>query len=162
MIVDNWAPFITTQLHIAGALTGLLFVGLSLNLKKILSFPALPKRALLALAVLLMVLIVCSLILIPGQPSRLVGIEVLVLGLVMLVVGTRMEIRMLRGPGLKGRSTYLANFVLLEFGLVPYVVGGALLMAGDANGLHWIAAAIIISVVKAVLEAWVLLVEINR
>lgn len=162
MIVDNWAPFITTQLHIAGALTGLLFVGLSLNLKKILSYPDLPDRALLALAVLLMVLIVCSLMLIPGQPLRLVGIEVLALGLIMLIVGTRIEIRMLRSAEPKGRITYLTNFILLELGLLPYVVGGALLMAGDANGLYWIAAAIIISVVKAVLEAWVLLVEINR
>jgi modulator of FtsH protease len=44
----------------------------------------------------------------------------------------------------------------------PYLIGGILLLLGDANGVYWIAVAILFSIVKAVLDAWVLLVEIQR
>lgn len=33
---------------------------------------------------------------------------------------------------------------------------------GDMNGLYWVAAAVVVSFVKAALDAWVVLVEIGR
>jgi modulator of FtsH protease len=36
------------------------------------------------------------------------------------------------------------------------------LLLGGASGFYWIAAGVIISFIKAVMDAWVLLVEINR
>src|SRR5262249_40130836 len=59
--ISDWTIFFTAQLGAAATLGGLVFVGLSLNLTKILSFPALPNRALLALGVLLGILVVSSL-----------------------------------------------------------------------------------------------------
>ena len=50
--IGDWAAFFTAQLGAAATLGGLIFVGLSLNLEKILSFPALPNRALFALGIL--------------------------------------------------------------------------------------------------------------
>jgi hypothetical protein len=44
----------------------------------------------------------------------------------------------------------------------PYLIGGGLLLAGRPVGHYWIAAAILLSLAKAVQDAWVLLVEINR
>ena len=52
--------------------------------------------------------------------------------------------------------------VFLAFALVPYIVGGALMLGGSLVGLYWVAAAVIISFIKAIGDAWVLLVEINR
>jgi hypothetical protein len=49
LTAGDWGPFTTAQLGAAAALGGLVFVGLSLNLKKILSYAWLPGRALLAL-----------------------------------------------------------------------------------------------------------------
>jgi len=40
------------------ALTGLIFVGVSINITKVLSFPKLPDRALLSLVLLLNILVV--------------------------------------------------------------------------------------------------------
>ena len=45
--------------------------------------------------------------------------------------------------------------------MLPYITGGVVL-AGLAPALHLIAAGIILCIVKATLNAWVLLVEINR
>jgi hypothetical protein len=45
---------------------------------------------------------------------------------------------------------------------VPVIVAGMLLRSGASEGLHWLAAGIIITLVTAVWNAWVLLVEILR
>jgi hypothetical protein len=44
----------------------------------------------------------------------------------------------------------------------PFIVGGVLLLFGIESGFYWIAAGVIVSFIKAVIDAWVLLVEINR
>jgi hypothetical protein len=160
--IGDWAVFFTAQLGAAATLGGLVFVGLSLNLAKILSFPALPNRALLALGVLLIILVVSSLILIPGQSTELIGLEILVAGLLATAVAASMEVRTLRSTPLQNRGKFIGNMIFLGFALVPYVVGGAQMLGGSLTGLYWVAAAVIISFIKAIGEAWVLLVEINR
>jgi hypothetical protein len=46
---------------------------------------------------------------------------------------------------------------------LPFVVAGLLLLtSGAGEGLHWMAAGIMIALVSAVWNAWVLLVEILR
>ena len=160
--ICDWAVFFTAQLGAAATLGGLIFVGLSLNLAKILSFPALPNRALFALGLLLGILVVSSLILIPGQSTELIGFEILVAGLLATAVAGSIEVRALRDIPLQNRKKFIGNMIFLGFALVPYVVGGALMLGGSLMGLYWVAAAVIISSIKAIGDAWVLLVEINR
>ena len=160
--IGDWAIFFTAQLGAAATLGGLVFVGLSLNLTKILSFPALPNRALLALGVLLGILVVSSFILIPGQSTELIGFEILFAGLLATAVVASVEVRTLRSTLLQNRGKFIGNMIFLGFALLPYVVGGALMLGGSLMGLYWVAAAVIVSFIKAIGEAWVLLVEINR
>ena len=54
------------------------------------------------------------------------------------------------------------NMTLTQFALLPYIVAGIIVLTRDAGGLYWLVPAIIISFIKAILDAWVLLVEINR
>jgi hypothetical protein len=160
--IGDWTGFFTAQLGAAATLGGLVFVGLSLNLTKILSFPALPNRALLALGVLLAILVVSSFILIPGQSTELMGFEILATGLLATAVATLIEVRTLRSTPLQNQGKFISNMIFLGFALVPYVVGGALMLGGSLKGLYWIAAAVIVSFIKVIGDAWVLLVEINR
>jgi hypothetical protein len=127
----DWAAFYTAQLGAAAALGGLVFVGLSLNLKKILSYAWLPARALLAIMVLMAILIISSFMLMPGQSLTALGIEIAAVGVLLFFFGSG-------------------------------IVGGALLLFGMESGFYWIAAGVIVSFIKAVTDAWVLLVEINR
>ncbi len=159
----DWAPFFGAQLGASATLAGLLFVGISLNLNKILAGPFLPLRALLALGLLIGILVVASLMLIPGQSRPMLATEVLLVGGFAWLGGSLVEgIGWRRlGPG-QSRLIHISNTVLLQAATIPYLVAGAWLLAGNDNGLYWVAAAVILSTIKAVVDAWVLLVEINR
>jgi hypothetical protein len=45
---------------------------------------------------------------------------------------------------------------------LPFIVTGALMLSGAGGGLHWLAAGVIIALVTAVWNAWVLPIEILR
>ena len=73
--LDDWADFAVASAGAAAALTGLLFVAVSINLTRILEFPHLPGRAAGTLGMLLTVLLVAVVLLAPGQPRQATGIE---------------------------------------------------------------------------------------
>ena len=64
----------------AAALTGLLFVSLSINLQQILQPVWLPRRAGLTVVLLFEALVIAILGLVPGQSSVALGVELLGLG----------------------------------------------------------------------------------
>ena len=53
----NWTGLFGAEISASAALTGLIFVAVSINLKRILEFPALPRRAFKALVMLVDVLV---------------------------------------------------------------------------------------------------------
>jgi hypothetical protein len=162
MTIADWQPFFAAQLGAAATLGGLVFVGLSLNLKTILSYPALPDRAFAALWVLLAIMIISSFVLIPGQSLPTLAMEILACGAPVTIICTTLEIKTLRKVEAQDRPLFLRNLFMLELGVLPYVIGGGLMLLGDAIGLYFVAAAMILSIIKIVLEAWVLLVEVKR
>jgi len=81
--MNAWHDFFLAQAGAAGVLTGLVFVGVSINLQKIVSNPrsGLAGRAGEALILLVAVLMASVLVLVPGQGLGVLGVEVLVVGL---------------------------------------------------------------------------------
>ena len=65
--MNAWESFVVAEVGASAVLAGLVFVGLSINLDKIIADPGLPGRALEALVALTVVLVVSSLLLVPGQ-----------------------------------------------------------------------------------------------
>lgn len=160
--MSDWSGFFMAEVGASAALTGLIFVGVSINLTRILALPRLPNRALLALVILLTMLVVSSLLLVPGQPLWLVGSETLAIGLVSWLVAIRLDVITLRRTDSQYRFAYLGNIALTQLAILPYIVGGVLILLRGALGLYALVVAVVFSFVKAVLDAWVLLVEINR
>ncbi|MGZ3610142.1 MAG: hypothetical protein ACXWPS_01290 [Ktedonobacteraceae bacterium] len=158
----GWENFLIAEVGASAALLGLIFVGVSINLTRIISIPGLPNRALLALIILLTILVMCSLLLIPGQSLAFVGIELLVVGLFVWITATRLDVIILLKKETQYRRSYALNMVLTQLALLPYIVAGIIVLTRGADGLYWLVPAIIISFIKALLDAWVLLVEINR
>jgi modulator of FtsH protease len=160
-MTDAWTNFVVGQLGASSALLGLLFVGVSINLTKILASQDLTNRALLAMILLLIILIVSSLLLVPGQPLIWLGAEILILGFGGWAIGTVIEFYTLQRSN-QAPIILISNLILLQASTIPYLIAGGALVLGDANGLYWLAGGFVISLIKAVFDAWVLLIEINR
>src|ERR1700734_4262689 len=92
-LTPDWAPFFSAELAALAALTGFVVVAISINLARILSYPPLPSRAGEALIGPVGAITATSLVLIPGQPSWLLGGEVVVAGLVMAIAPTVVQVR---------------------------------------------------------------------
>jgi len=150
------------QVGASAALTGLIFVSVSINLTKILGLPLLPSRALTSLLMLLTVLVISSLMLVPGQSLRLIGTEVLTLVLLVWYLTLQLELVSWRAAAPEHRRHVRRMIVVDQVAIVPYVVAGGLLVATKESGFYWLVPAILLSFVKALMDAWVLLVEINR
>ena len=97
-----------------------------------------------------------------GAAAPLLGIEILIVGLLVWGLGSAFHVRALRGYTEQPPLLRFTNLLLLEFAALPYVVAGVALLLGYSWGLYWIAAGVLFSVVKAVSDSWVLLVEIKR
>ena len=82
----DWEPFFTALIAAAAALTGLLFVAVSINLNHILEHAKfLPARAAETLATLLLIMVSSGLALVP-QSTRLLGVEIVIVVVPMLVI----------------------------------------------------------------------------
>lgn len=160
--MENWDNFLVAQVGASAALLGLLFVGVSLNLTKILSISYLPDRSLAAMVLLFAILLVSSLLLIPDQPAMVVGLEVLGVGVAVWLSSTVLAVRGWQALSKDRKANFFFNFVFLQAATLPYIVAGLMLLAAELAGMYWLSAAIVVSLAKALTDAWVLLIEINR
>ena len=46
--------------------------------------------------------------------------------------------------------------------MLPCLIGGIMVLGGNETGLYWLAVGICLCFIKAVSDAWIFLVEINR
>lgn len=157
-----WQPFFTAIIAAAAALTGLLFVAVSINLDKIVSgHKFLPARAAETLAILLLVMIISALVLIP-QSTRLMGAEILVLALLMLPATLVSQLNYRRKMPDDPVTWLISRMTATALALIPCLVAGISLAAHGGGGFYWLAATTLLGIVAAVYSAWVLLVEIVR
>jgi hypothetical protein len=159
-VEQDWDNFAVIAGSAAGALTGLLFVAVSLNRERITGHPALRSEAGQTLVLFLLPLLMSILLVIPGTSPKLLGAEFIVLALVAATaflaiaraggkrpVGDDSEARLARL--LDTVSPNLITMLLI-------VVGGCLQLAGD-DGLYWLAAAAVLCLVGGVVNAWLFL-----
>jgi hypothetical protein len=159
--VQAWSDLFVACAGAAAALTGLVFVAVSINIERILALPGTPERALQTLLVLLSVVIVSVFCLAPGQSDTAVGVELIAVGLASTVTVALLG----RGKayaGDRGGGALAARAGLLAAGTMPAVTGGISLLAGGGGGLYWVLGGIVAAILGGVINAWVLLVEILR
>jgi len=159
-VMPGWSNFFVGELGAAAALTGLLFVAVSINLSRILQFSHLPTRAAEALLALVSVLIVTTFALIPRQSSIAYGIEIGATGLIVWAMHTLALIRSRKFD--RQYVGFMSRFVVNQLPPLPFIISGGLLIAGRSAGVYWIVPGILLSFAAGIFGAWVLLVEIQR
>jgi hypothetical protein len=158
----DWAGFFTAVTGAAAALTGLLFVAVSLNLERILDEKSmLPTRAAETLAVLLFVVVSAALVLVP-QNVHLLGAEILVMTIPLMAVTTRNQLGFWRRNPDQPTYWSVSRMSSSAAALVPGLIAGVSLAARWGGGLYWLVPTGLLGIVAAVYSAWVLLVEIAR
>lgn len=160
--MEEWHDLFVASAGAAAALMGLLFVGLSINLSKILAFPVLANRALIAAMLLLSILIQTLLLLVPHETPHIAGLCTLVIFAISWPGLSYLDLKILKEVDSFYKGRHLLKMVFDQIALLPYLIGGILMSGGSVSGYYWLVGAIIVSFIKASLDAWVLLVEINR
>ncbi len=141
----------------AAALTGLVFVAMTLHLNEIVDHPVHRHRARTILTGLTAVFLRCGLVLMAGQSRQAVAVELIAVLLVVEVILYRSIREALRAADMGVVLRTLGSFACL----VTEQAGAALLFAGAIWGLYVVGVGMIASFVFMVTGAWLLLVGVG-
>lgn len=161
---EAWHDFYIMTGGAAAALTGLVFVAVSLHLHAVLGNPFHRGRAESTLLALMTVVLLSGAVLIPGQPTAALGGEVVLIGLaspsysvwgmVHLVrrhrVGSTVELVV--GPSIE--------VVVGLVGASLAILGGVSLIGGTGGGLWLLLPGAAIALGSSVWNAWRLMVDV--
>jgi hypothetical protein len=156
-----WADFFVAAAGASAALAGLVFVALSVNKSQLIRASHLPPGAAAAIGTLILILFssVAALI---HQPPPALGIEIIAFGL----YACWLELSSAR-QGIAARAKFqrpqwgsVLNAVRGQIQVLPFIVGGILLLTNHDGGPYWVAGGCIAVFIVSVLNASVLLIEI--
>lgn len=151
----EWHDFATMIGGASGALTGLLFVAVSLNANRIAGHTGLRASAAQTLVLFITPLIIAAALLTPDQPDWVLGGELILIGLVAGLV------LLVNHPGKLALGDEDLRMISIFSHPAPNVVamllvmaGGVTLAAGRGAGLYPLFPASILVFISGVLNAW--------
>jgi uncharacterized membrane protein YiaA len=160
---EEWKDLFVAVAGATAALAGLLFVAVSINVERIIKYEGLPERGIESLAMLLVPLVVSIVGLMPGQSHIALGIELAAISAVLVAVMASLPVAHSLPDGIETPPRYALNRQVVRLtGTALLAIGSLAELFAVAGGLYWVAAGIVLLILGAVVNAWVLLVEILR
>ena len=159
---DAWQALYTAVASATAALTGLLFIAFSLNLRTILKVPVHRARARETFGITLSLLVLSVLMLIPQQDHRMLSSELIAGSLVLALVAGRFHLRMFRHLAPPLRSRWALRLAMLHLGTLSLVIAGISLTIEQFGGLLWLVPTILIYMLWSLTNAWLLVVQASE
>ncbi|MGC1684555.1 MAG: hypothetical protein WA734_02940 [Candidatus Acidiferrales bacterium] len=159
--VAEWKDFYVAVSGAAAAFAGLLFVGLSINLTRIISLPGISDRAGETLIFLGAVLVAALLGLVP-YASAAFGIELLCIFCFVWCVATYLDIRALRRRHYDTLFHGYQRFAFTQAATLPLMIVAVSFLFQGNREPYWLIPGLIFPLLVSMSNAWVLLVEIMR
>lgn len=153
----EWSSLFAATTSASAALTGLLFIALSLGPRAILNSPEHRGRAREALGQFLAVLVVSVAVLIPGQARLALGIELLTVCGVVVAASARFQTETVRTLPPPQRPRWLLRLVIPDLATVGVGVAGVSLIMTGGGGLYWLVAAVVIYLGWSCINTWQLI-----
>ncbi len=154
-----WLTFGETLAAVAGALTGLLFVAVSVKADVLAGSRRLASRAAQTL-VLFMTSVLAAVVLVAPQPSAALGGELLAVagtsGMALLILDRRAGHSTQRGV-----ARYIERFSPNTITAVLVGAAGLTLLLRAGGGLYWLIPAAVASLLGGVINAWLFLVRLT-
>ena len=173
---EGWGDLFLAAAGATAALSGLIYVGLSVNIRAVLAADKregqnfLTGRALEALAALLIVLVISLVGLVPAIPRGALAAFILLAGAGSATSPVRALLASRSGAAQPGAiqpeaalDAPLVLRLITAAGLtVTLLLAGVTFATGHGGGLYWLPAAFVLAIIIAAVNAWVLLVEVLR
>jgi hypothetical protein len=155
--LSDWQGFFTFVGLVAGGLTGLIFVALSIHVTEVTARSAYIARARTTLGALTGFLVLSGLALVPGQTARAFGVECLVL-FVILIGDVVRHFQAFEAPGQRPERPLVVRttIALLLFGLGA--VGSLGLLVEVPWAMFVVGLSTLLGLPVRVIQAWALLV----
>jgi modulator of FtsH protease len=163
---EGWGDFFLAAAVATAALSGLIFVGLSVSIRSVLDTEKregqnfLTGRAIEALGPLLIVLVISLVALTPDIPRWALVTFILLCGLGSATSPIRALLASRQQAAID--LPLLLRLVTAAGLTVTLLLSGATLATGHGGGLYWLPAAFVLAIVIAAINAWVLLGEVLR
>ena len=154
-----WLGFGQALAAVAGALTGLLFVAVSVKSDVLAASRSLSSRAAQTL-VLFMTSVLAAVLLVAPQPPAALGWELLALALVSGAVLLILDRRAGHGSD-QGVASYVESFSPNSITAVLVAVAGITFLLKAGGGLYWLIPATVASLLGGVVNAWLFLVKVT-
>jgi len=156
---DGWDSFAVVSGGSAGALVGLLFVAVSLRIDYISRSAELRYRAAQTLGLFMTVLLIALLLVTPGQPLRVLGLELLAVGVAtgafLYVLGRRAD-----AERSDQRLARIVEAISPNWLTSLCVAGsGIVLLCGVHAGLYVLLPPVFAALVVGVINAWLFLTK---
>ena len=163
--MQKWATFATVAGGAAAALTGLLFVAVSIRIEVIAKSQELRNRAAQTLSLFVTALLVTILLSIPDQSDRLLGVEIVALAVMTGVIQLLLDRRARADADERDASAHFLASVLDS--VAPngatsslLLVAGLLLVFRVDAGLDVLIVPVLVALAGGVISAWLLLTKI--